>query len=301
MPEKLMTMKEAVREFVRPGDTLFFAGMQHGEPVAAAHEIIRQGINHLTVIAVLNESRGLMVGEGLVDKLIMATFGDIYIKRKCYTVVKARKNDSFPQLIEFSHFGLCLALMAGEMGIPFMPTHTLLGSDVEKYNDYVGRTHCPFTGETVAAVQAINPDVGIIHVQRADAVGNAQKWGSLGLDRMGINACRRIIVTTEEIVSSNVIRKSPNLTIVPGARVSAVVEEPWGSYPIHLTGCYGSDVMAYLKETEGKGEEGYETFMKEYVYGVKDRQGFIEKVKRKKGEGYFDKLKVKESDSAGSR
>ncbi len=295
MNSKVMTMKDAIRAYVQPGDTIFLAGMQHGEPVAAIHEIIRQRIKHLTVVPALTLCVGLMIAEGLVDKLIMAFVRDLFEKRESYTITKAKQNNCYPELEEFSHFGLTLALLAGEMGIPFIPTKTHLGSDLEKRNPSLKRIKCPFTGEEMGAVKAINPDVGIIHVQRADALGNAQKWGSLGMDKMGINASKKIIVTTEEIVDSDVIRKDPNRTLVPGVRVNAVVEEPWGAYPIHLTGCYDSDFNSYLGEIEGKGAEAFEKYMREFVYGVENRSELIRKLKALKGNGYFERLRLKDA------
>ena len=294
MNDKVMTMKQAIKAFVKPGDKVFFAGMQHGEPVAAIHEIVRQKINHLTVIPALTLTFGVMVGEGLVDRLVMAFVRDLFDRRESYTIIKAKRNHCYPELEEYSHYALCLALVAGEMGISFMPTKCLLGSDIEKYNRNIRRMKCPFTGEEIVAVKAINPDVGIIHVQRADRHGNAQKWGSLGMDRMGINASKKVIVTAEEIVDSDVVRRDPNRTIVPGMRVSAVVEEPWGSYPTHLTGCYDGDLPGYLGGMEGKGAEAYESYMSEFVYGVADRGDLIRKIKALKGDDYFDRLRLKE-------
>jgi len=288
-----MTMKQAIKTYVKQGETVFFAGMQHGEPVAAMHEIIRQRIDHLTVVPALTLCLGLMIAEGLVDKLIMAFVRDLFDKRESYTIIKAKQNHWYPELEEYSHFALSLALLAGEMGISFMPTKTQLGSDIEKHNKNIQRLKCPFTGDEIAAVRAINPDVGIIHVQRTDAYGNAQKWGSLGMDKMGINASKKIIVTTEEIVDSDVIRRDPNRTLVPGVRVSAVVEEPWGAYPIHLAGCYDSDLKGFLSEIEGRGAEDFENYMKELVYGVENRRELIEKIKAKKGDDYFERLKLK--------
>jgi glutaconate CoA-transferase subunit A len=288
-----MTMKEAVKAYVNPGDMVFFSGMQHGEPVAAIHEIIRQKIDHLTVVPALTLTVGLLIAEGLVDKLLTAFVRDLFDKRRSYTITKAKKNGWYPELEEYSHFGLTLALHAGEMGITFMPTKTLLGSDLEKHNKNITTLKCPFTGEETAVVKAINPDVGILHVQRADKNGNAQKWGSLGMDRMGINASRRIIVTTEEIVDSGIIRSDPNRTIVPGVRVCAVVEEPWGAYPIHLAGCYDSDLKSYLGGIEGGSAETFEKYMKEFVYGVEGRAELIQKLRTLKGEEFFEKLRPK--------
>ena len=294
MQKKVMTMEQAVKNLVKQGDTVFFAGMQHGESVAAIHEIIRQKIGHLTLVPALTLCGGLLIGEGLVDKLITAFVRDLFDNRKSYTIIKAKKNNWYPELEEHSHFGLCLALMAGEMGIPYLPTKSLLGSDIERHNDNIRRIPCPFTGQDLAAVRAINPDVGIIHVQRADPCGNAQKWGSLGMDKAGINASKRIIVTTEEIVDPEVIQADPNRTIVPGVRVSAIVEEPWGAYPIHLAGYYNSELKAFLAGLEGKGEESYEEYMREYIYGVKDRRELIEKIAAERGREYFENLKPKE-------
>lgn len=293
MSGKVMTMKEAVKAFVKPGDMVFFSGMQHGEPVAAIHEIIRQKIDHLTIVPALTLTVGLLIAEGLVDKLVTAFVRDLFDKRRSYTITKAKKNGTYPKLEEYSHFGLTLALHAGEMGISFLPTKTLLGSDLQKHNPNISTLQCPFTGEITSAVRAINPDVGILHVQRADKDGNAQKWGSLGMDRMGINASKRIIVTTEQIVDSGIIRSDPNRTIVPGARVSAVVEEPWGAYPIHLAGCYDSELQSYLGRIEGGSAESFENYMKEFVYGVKSRAEMIEKIRIKEGDEYFERLRPK--------
>ena len=153
MSDKVMTMREAISAFVRPGDTIFFAGMQHGEPVAAIHEIIRQKIDRLTVVSALASSLGLLVGEGLVKKLMTGFFRDLFEKKKAYTVVKAKKNDAYPEILEYSHFGLSLALLAGEMGIPFIPTRTHLGSDIEKWNENIARVECPFTGQITRSHQ----------------------------------------------------------------------------------------------------------------------------------------------------
>ena len=134
------------------------------------------------------------------------------------------------------------------------------------------------------------PDVGIIHVQRADAAGNAQKWGSLGVDREGINASKMVIVTTEKIVDSDVIRRDPNLTIIPGFRVSAVVEQPWGAYPMHLAGCYNGDVTGFAADMRDK--EHFEAYLENLIYGVQDWNEYLEKRKTINGKDYFEKLEI---------
>ncbi len=287
--EKVMPMKEAISKFIQSGDTLFLSGTQHGEPSAAIHEIARQRIDHLDVISCLVAMTGLLIAEGLVDKITSGFM--MRNEKRSYALTRARKMNKFPYIEETSHFGVALALLAGQMGIPFIPTRCLIGSDLMKVNENLKTTQCPFTGETLGAVRGVTPDVGILHVPRSDAEGNAQKWGSLGVDREGINASQRVIVVTEKIVDSEVIRKNPNLTIVPGFRVNAVVEQPWGAYPLHLAGCYNGDIWGFMADTMGK--EKYETYLEEFVHGVKDWNAYLEKRKSVKGDDYFEKLKIR--------
>jgi glutaconate CoA-transferase subunit A len=287
---KVMTMKEAISKYVKSGSLLFVSGAQHGEPAAAMYEIIRQRIDHLTMVCVLVNSVSLMVGEGLVDRMI--TGYSQQDDTRSYGLAKAKAAGKYPVHEEYSHFGIATALFAGYVGIPFMPTRVLLGSDMMKYNENIKSIKDPFSGGNVGVVKAVVPDVGIIHVQRSDAEGNAQKWGSLGVDLEGINASKTVIVTTEKIVDSDVIRRDPNRTIIPGFRVSAVVEQPWGSYPMHLAGCYGGDMFGMMMEMRSK--EGYENFVNKYIYGVKDWNEYLKLRREDKGAEYFDNLLIKE-------
>jgi len=288
--DKVMTMKEAVSSFVHGGDTLFISGAQHGEPSAAIHEIIRQRIDHLTLVCALVTTSSLLIGEGAIDKMI--TGYSQQNDKRSYTIAKAKATNKLPVYEEYSHFGISLGLLAGQMGIPFMPTKCLLGSDMLKYNENIKSMECPFTGDKVGIVRAIVPDVGIIHVQRADAEGNAQKWGSLGVDQEGINASRTVVVTTEKIVDSDIIRRDPNRTIIPGFRVSAVVEQPWGAHPMHLAGYYNGDMFGLM--TELREKDGYEAYMEKLVYGVSDWNEYLSGRKAIKGEDYFNNLLIQE-------
>ncbi|MFA5309816.1 MAG: CoA-transferase [Dehalococcoidales bacterium] len=284
---KVMTMKEAVARFVKSGDILFLSGMQHGEPAAAVHEIVRQKIDHLTLVSALTATSNLLLGEGLLDKAITAYFNqDLH----SYVVVKAKAMNRLPVFEEISHFGLSAALMAGQMGVPFLPIKSQIGSDLAKYNKNLTTMKCPFTGQPIGAIRAINPDTGIIHVQRADKDGNAQKWGTMGVDMEGINASRKIIVTTEKIVDGDVIRRDPNRTIIPSFRVSAVVEQPFGAHPMHLAGCYSGDMWGYYFDTGPK--ENYDTYVEKLVYGVKDWEEYLKKRAEMKPAGYFQNFKI---------
>ncbi len=287
---KVMTMREAISKYVKSGDTLFLSGAQHGEPAAAAYEIIRQKIDHLTLVCALVNVTGLMIGEGLLDKLMTGYAPQD--ESRGYSITKARKNNRLPVFEEYSHFGIALGLFAGYVGIPFMPTRCMIGSDMLKYNENIKSIKDPFSGGNVGAVKAIVPDVGIIHVHRCDAEGNAQIWGSLGVDHEGVKAIRKVIVTTEKIVDSDVIRRDPNRTIIPGFRVSAVVEQPWGAHPMHLAGCYNGDMFGMIAEM--RDEQSYENYVNTYIYGTRDWNEFLKLRRAFKGDVYFDNLSIKE-------
>jgi len=285
---KVTTLREAVAAHVKPGDTIFLSGAQHAEPTAAIHEIIRQRIDRLTLISVLTETVALLIGTGSLERVLT---GWMIQDERSAALIRAKQMGKLPEFVEYSHFGISLALLAGQMGVPFLPALTQIGSDLMKYNPHLGTVRCPFTERQVGAVQAVTPDVGIIHVQRCDADGNAQKWGSLGVDREGINASRTVIVTTERIVDADVIRREPNLTVIPAFRVSAVVEAPFGAYPMHLAGCYREDVWNWRREIATP--EAMEGYLQEFVYGLRDWSEYLEKREALKGADHLDGLLVK--------
>ncbi len=287
---KVVTMREAVARFVKSGDTLFISGAQHGPPNAAVTEITRQKIDHLTVITCL-VGTNLLIGEGLTDKMITGYM--MLDEKRSYALQRARAMGKFPVIEESSHFGIAMMLYAGYMGIPFMPTRSLVGSDMMKYNaDNLKMIDDPFGGGKVGVVKAVVPDVGIIHVQRCDAEGNAQKWGTLGIDHEGINASKRVVVTTEKIVDADVIRRDPNRTIIPAFRVNAVVEQPYGAYPSHLAGVYDDAPRSFFSGAMGD-QKAYEAYLNDAVYGVPDWNAYLEKLKALNGPDFFEKLKPK--------
>jgi glutaconate CoA-transferase subunit A len=290
---KVMTMHDAIARYVRGGNLVFIGGMQHGEPFAAVMEIIRQRIDHLNIVACLVTSLSLLIGEGRVDKVFTGYYGQDW--NRAYWLTRAKAMGRYPEFVEYSHFGIAQALMAGHMGVSFLPIRSQSGSDMLKYNPNIKVIDDPFSGGKIGAVRAIVPDVGILHVQRCDAEGNAQRYGSLGVDAEGVNASKTVIITTEKIVSSDVVRRDPNRTIIPGYRVSAVVEQPWGAHPIHLAGHYSGDWPGLLAELGS--EDGYDNFMSAYIYGTKDWNEFLELRRAVKGEGYFDRLRVQTIES----
>jgi glutaconate CoA-transferase, subunit A len=286
--KKVMSMKEAVSQHLRNGMTLFIGGMQHGEPSAAVHEIARQKIDHLHLVCCLVVSINILIGEGRVDRLSTA-----YIHqdvKRSYLLGRAKAMGKLPVFEEYSHFGIAQALLAGQMGVSYLPIRSQSGSDMLKHNPNIKVIDDPFNGGKIGAVRALVPDVGILHVQRCDADGNAQKWGSLGVDIEGINASRTVIITTEKIVDSDIIRRDPNRTIIPGYRVSAVVEQRLGAHPMHLSGCYAGDMTGYLGEFAT--QQGYEDYLTRLVYGVKDWNEYLEVKKNIKPPGFFEKFQI---------
>src|SRR3990172_4491422 len=288
MSSKIMTMTKAIAQNVKSGDLLFVGGAQHGSPNAAVHEIVRQKINHLTVISLLANGPNLLIAEGLVDTVLTGYFQ--LDEKRSYQLQRARANGKFPHFVEYSHFGIAQALYAGYMGVPFMPTKSQIGSDLATYNDSIKSISDPFGGGPLGAIKAVVPDVGILHVQRCDAEGNAQRWGTLGVDHEGINASKKIIITTEKIVDSSVIQRDPNRTIIPGLRVNDVVEQPFGAYPVHLAGCYNDGPNAFGMMGD---EEAYNAYLQAAVWGVKDWNEYLDNLKKQNGPEFFERIKIK--------
>ncbi|MGC4111436.1 MAG: CoA-transferase [Nocardioides sp.] len=232
----------------------------------------------------------MLLGEGLLEKLVCAYLVDLYEKDNC-VAARARRAGKFPQLEEMSHYSLSLALLAGQMGVPFLPTRSQLGSSYPLHNPGLKEAACPFTGEKFVAVRALNPDVGILHTQQCDEHGAAHRWGSLGMDTMGINACRTVIITTEKIVPSAEIHRDPNRTVLPNFRVAAVVEVPWGAYPLHLAGHYDSDLPSFGAAC--RSEATYQAWVDRYVYGVNDRAEIITRLAADRGPELLERLALR--------
>ena len=289
---KLTGLPDAVSSLVPDGSAVALGTAQETLiPFAAGHEIIRQRIRGLTLIGPISDILfDQIIGAGCVDKIRAAWVGNV-ITGSGYNFKRAVESGHIT-VEDHSILTLVTAFTAGKMGIPFMPTRSLVGSDMAKFNDEnIKSIECPFTHTRVGVVKAVVPDIGIMHVQRADSDGNAQKWGTLGIDLEGINASKKIIITAEEIVDTDVIRRDPNRTIVPGFRVNAVVEQPFGAYPSHLAGCYNDGPMVF--GTMMGGKEAYDENLQETVYGVNDWNEYLENLKKKNGADFLDKIRLK--------
>ncbi len=278
---KVTTMRDAVARFVQDGDSVLAEGFTHLIPFAAGHEIIRQRKRDLTLCRLTPDLiYDQMVAAGVAKKLVFswagnAGVGSLHAIRRA--IEKGEKGGL--EIEEYSHFGLATRIKAGASGLPFLPLRTYHGTDLPRVNSKIRPIDCPFTGETLYAVPALNPDVAILHAQRADASGNTQVWGLTGVQKEAAFAAKKVIVSVEEVVGEDVIRADPNRTMIPGLIVAAVVEEPYGAHPSFAQGYYDRDNEFYVAwEDIGRSEDGMKAYLDEWVYGVEGRKEYVEKL-----------------------
>lgn len=233
----------------------------------------------------VTEEIDVLVGAGCVDRLEVSWHGR-EILGLAYCIRRAvEKGIPHPIEIEdYSNLAMACRYFAGALGIPFMPVKTLLGSDIAKLSTFRGDKKvkiidCPFTGEKVALVPALVPDVTLVQVMRADRKGNAQMWGCIADTAWGLKAAKKVIVTAEEIVDEAIIRADPNRTVVPWFKVVAVVEAPYGGHPWHMQGYYDMDLeFRRMYGEASRTVEGFEKFLEEWVYGAGDHMGYLKKL-----------------------
>ncbi|WP_027364390.1 CoA transferase subunit A [Desulfotruncus alcoholivorax] len=278
---KQMSLKDAVRKYVTDGCSITFGGFIGRDCVAAAHEIIRQGIKNLTVI---DDSKtdvmDLLVGAGAVKRWEGAYLG--YGAIGLAPNIRRSVEKGVPLKIEledWSNAGISMRFLAGSLNVPFMPTRSMLGTDIVKYNQRIKLIEDPYEGATVALVPAAHPDVAVIHVQRADVMGNAQVWGFTGNDENKARAARHTIITCEEIVSTEEIRRRGNMTLIPFYCVDAVVQVPYGCHPQSCYGYYAYDVLFCGEYHESaKDRDNFLRWLDRYVLGAADHLAYCEKV-----------------------
>jgi glutaconate CoA-transferase subunit A len=291
---KLMPLTEAVSRFISDGDTLYAAGFTHLIPFAAGHEIIRQGKKELALArATPDLIYDQMVAAGCARKVIFSYMGNPGVGS--LRIVRAEIEAGRLEWEEYSHFSMISRLMAGATGLPFMPMNPTAAGDLERANPSYRTVIDPYSGREVVVVPALNPDVAIVHVQRADAEGNAHIWGIIGEQKEAAFAARRVILTAEEIVDEAVIRSDPNRTLIPGFIVNAVCHVPYASHPSYTQGYYDRDNAFYLAWDEiSKTPEAVKAYLDEWVYGVNDRAEYWEKL----GAAVHERLRVAPRPSA---
>ena len=286
---KLIALSEAIAKYVNDGDTVYAAGFTHLIPFAAGHEIIRQGKRDLTLArATPDLIYDMMVAAGCARKVIFSYMGNPGVGS--LRIVRAALEQGKLEWEEYSHFGMITRLQAGASGLPFLPMNQTGATDLEKANPNIKSIPDPYGGKDVIVVPALNPDVAIVHVQRADANGNAHLWGIIGEQKEAAFAARKVILTTEEIVDESVIRSDPNRTMIPGIVVSAVCHVPYACHPSYAQGYYDRDNEFYLAwDKISESSDSVKTWMDDWVYGVEDREEYWGKL----GAKTHKRLKVK--------
>jgi len=298
---KVMSIKDAISTHVSSNDFLFIGGYICRPPFSAIHEIIRQGIKDLTITrSNAADDFDLMIGAGCVKRFISTFLSlGIYGLGRCYRRSLEKGIPHKIEVEEYTNLSLPMMFMAGAMGMPFVPVRDMAGSDLLNVKSFMGDDKyklidSPFDGSPTILVPALNPDLAIIHVQQADEFGNAQMWGIGGDCMYGANAAKKVIISCERIVSREMIGKDPSRTIVSGAKVVAVVEDPFGSHPGYTPGFYDTDfAFGYLYQQASNTEKGLQEFLKEWVYDIPDRNAYIQHYIKRFGYEAFKKLEAK--------
>src|SRR5215472_6310087 len=284
---KILTMRQAIAELVPDGSSVALGlQMEQMIPFAAGQEVIRQKKRDLRLIGPISDILfDQLIGAGCVREVVAAWVGNVMMG-SAYNFRRAteHENPGTPgeklKVFNMTNFCISLALQAGAMGVPFLPTRTAMGSDVPKGNHFFYQIISPFEPkETLLAVRALVPDVAIVHVQRADRQGNAHCWGNFGVMIEGARAARKVILSAEEIVDEAVISSDPNRTVIPGFLVSAVVECRYGPHPSPVQGYYKRyDAFFQQYHAETRTPQGFNTWLQRWVSGVADRAGYVQRL-----------------------
>jgi glutaconate CoA-transferase, subunit A len=245
---RVLPLAAAVEECIRDGDSVAMEGFTHLIPFAAAHEVIRQGRRQLTLYRMTPDLvYDQLIGTGAVRRLVFSWGGNPGVG-SLHRLRDAVEN-GWPQpleLVEHSHAAMANAYDAGAANLPFAALRGYLGTDLAAVNHQVRQIKCPFTGEPLAAVPAIRPDVAVVHAQKADAEGNVLVEGIVGVQKQAVLAARRALVTVEEIVPEFGPR-SPNAVILPSWTMTAISVTPGGARPSYAHRYYGRDNDFYVR------------------------------------------------------
>jgi len=294
--DKQISLHDAVEKYLPNGSSFSFGGLGARDPFAIAFEMIRQEKKDLTMITASGmDIANIVIGAGCIRKVegayvwIGSVGSGLNYRRAVEKGIPVKVETE-----EYSNYAASLRFLAGSMNIPFMATRSMLGSDIPKYNNKIKLIDDPYTGEPVALVSAANPDVAFIHVQKADISGNGQIWGILMNDPTIARAAKSVVITCEELVSTQEIRKMSNLTAIPGYTVDAVVQVPFCSHPMWTAGYYWCDLpfrrnfMLY-----NKSQETFEQWVKEWVLDTGNWQGYLDKL----GQDRLNKLMQMEREN----
>ena len=277
---KVATMRDAVADLVRDGDTVAIEGFTHLICFSAGHEIIRQRRRDLTLARLTPDViYDQMIGAGVASKLVFSWLGNPGVGSLHAIRRRIEAADPEPLAIEeYSHFGMVCRYTAAAANLPFFPMRSYYESDIPSANPRIVPMASPYDGTEVYVVPPLRPDVAIVHAQRADRDGNAQIWGLLGCQKEVAFAADRVIVVCEELVDGAVLRRDPNRTVIPGIVVDAVVEEPFGCHPSYAQGYYDRDNRFYVAWDEiARDPASLEAWLRDWVYDLGTHRDYVEK------------------------
>jgi len=257
---------------------VYAAGFTHLIPFAAGHEIIRQKKRDLVLArATPDLIYDQMVAAGCAVKVIFSYMGNPGVGS--LRIVRSAIEQGKLEWEEYSHFGMITRLQAGASGLPFLPMNQTAAADLETANPKIKRVVDPYGGKDVIVVPALNPDVAIVHVQRADSKGNAHLWGIIGEQKEAAFAAKKVILTAEEIVDEEVIRSDPNRTLIPEIVVNAVCLVPYACHPSYAQGFYDRDNEFYLQwDKISESPDKIKNWLDEWIFDVTDRDEYWQKL-----------------------
>ena len=278
---EVVGLREAVAELVNDDDSVAMEGFTHLIPNAAAHEVIRQERRNLTLIRMTPDLiYDQLIGMGCADKLIFSYVGNpgVGSLRRFRDAVE----NGWPQpleLEEHSHAGMASRYVAGASNLPFAVLRGYVGTDLPGVTETIAPITCPFTGEELMAVPALNPDVAIIHAQQADRRGNVALWGITGVQKEAVLCARRSIVTVEEVVDG--FEPHPFQIVLPSVAVGAIAVVPGGAHPSYAHGYYPRDNAFYEAwDPISRDREAFREWMERHVLGTEDFGEYLESVAR---------------------
>ena len=272
---ELISLGEAVERFVNDGDTIALEGFTHLIPTAASHEIIRQNKRVLTLVRLTPDLvYDLLIGAGCAKKLVFSWGGNPGVGSLHRLRDAVEKGWPKPlEIEEHSHAAMANAYVAGASGLPFAVLRGYQGSDLVKVNPRIKFIECPFTGEQLAAVPSVRPDVTVIHAQKADCKGNVLLWGILGVQKEAALAAKRCIVTVEEIVDE--LDAPMNACVLPSWALTAVCHVPGGAHPSYALGYSERDNRFYQAwDPIARDRESFSAWIDEYIRGTADFAAF---------------------------
>ncbi|MEM2238211.1 MAG: CoA-transferase [Candidatus Caldarchaeum sp.] len=282
MKGKVTSLQHAVGRFIQDGCSVALClALEHAVPFAAVHEMIRQGKRNLTLIGPISDAAfDQLIGAGCVSKVMAAWVGNVshgmgYCFSRAY-------EEGIIKVVDYSNLSIASAILAAALGIPFIPSKTLIGSDILEglvSEGLAKLSKCPFTGENVVLLKAVKPEVSLIHVQRCDDKGYAQMWGNLGIVREACQAADKVIVTAEEVVDHETITHDPNSVICPPYKVAAVCQVKYGAHPSPLAGYYNRDHSCFREYHEmSRTRVGFKRWLEKWVLTPGGRGDYLRMV-----------------------